>query len=86
MKDGGEADLSAETMPGISGELMECFGGGAKENVVDDRLVAQRDGVELMRHGEDHMEVVGRQDTLVTLLQPPGLVQGLAFGAMPIAA
>jgi hypothetical protein len=82
---GGETDESAESV-GVPAKLEQGAGGGLKEQVVDPAGISPGQAVQFARQGEDHMEVVGRQDTLFALLEPPGLVQGLAFGAMSIAA
>jgi len=82
---GGEPEQGAESF-GVPAKLEQRPGGGLEEQVVDPAGISPGQAVKFARQGEDHMEVVGRQDTLFTLLEPPGLVQGLAFGAMPITA
>lgn len=82
---GGEPEQGPESF-GVPAKLEQRPGGGLEEQVVDPARISLGQAVKFARQGEDHMEVVGRQDTPFTLLEPPGLVQGLAFGAMPIAA
>lgn len=39
-----------------------------------------------MRQSEHHVEIAGRQDPLLSRLEPRRLCKALAFGAMPVAA
>ena len=56
VKDGEEAELGAK-MFGISGDCAQGFGSGVELDVVDRSLVVKGDGGDLLRHGEDDMEV-----------------------------
>lgn len=49
-------------------------------------FVLQHQGVELVWEGEDHMEVMGRQQSLGAILEPSCLLEALAFGAVAITA
>jgi hypothetical protein len=85
MQDGGEPDERAESFR-VPAELEQCPGGGLEEQVVDPAGISPGQSAEFAGQGEDHMEIVGGQDTLFALFEPPGLVQGLAFRTMPISA
>jgi len=47
MKHGGGADARAKVL-GIGGDRQQCLGGGAKQEVVDDRLVLVGDRRDLV--------------------------------------
>src|SRR5260370_41791540 len=51
-----EADFGAE-MFGVASDLEECFGAGLQQQVVQDFLVLQSERRQLMREGEDNMDV-----------------------------
>ncbi len=57
-----------------------------EQDAIDDRLVLEGDGRDLVRHGEDDVEVLRRQELGLPVLQPLGAGQRLAFRAMAIAA
>ena len=54
-----EADLDTETLPGKFGERL---GRRLEKNVVDDLPVSQGKGIELIRQGEDDMEVLDGEE------------------------
>ena len=58
---GDEADLGAQVL-GIGGDRAQGLGGGAEQDVVDDGLVLVGDRRDLLRHGEDDVEVLDRQE------------------------
>ena len=85
MEHGREAHLSAESSV-ASGKGEQGLGGGLEQQVVKGFFVFEHQGVELVWEGEDHMEVMGRQESLGAFLEPSGLLEALAFGAVAITA
>jgi hypothetical protein len=85
VQDRKTGDLCAEKF-GVSAEGEQGLGNGAKENPVHGAAVAEREGRELLREGEHHVEVLDREEFLLALLEPEGSSRGLTLGAMPIAA
>jgi hypothetical protein len=61
MKDGKEAELRAE-MFGIGGDCQQSFGGGAEQDVIDRCFVVKGNSGDLLRQGEDDMEVRDGQE------------------------
>ena len=57
-----------------------------EQDVVDDRLVLQRDGGDRRRHGEDDVEVRHRQQLGLAISEPLRAGQTLALRAVPVAA
>ena len=60
--------------------------GGAEHEVVDHGLVLVGDGGDLLRHGEDDVEVLDRQQLGLPVLEPLRAHQRLALRAMAIPA
>ena len=85
MEDGSKPDLCAQ-VSGVLGQLDEGLGGGLEQEVVDDSLVSQSDGVEVFWQGEDDVEIGHWQQVCFLSLQPSFFVQPLALGAMPVPA
>jgi hypothetical protein len=85
VQDGEETDIGAE-MFGVARNGEQRFGGGAKQDVIDDRLILIGDGGQLRRHGEDDVEVFHWQEFAFALGKPLGALLALAFRAMAIAA
>src|SRR5262249_27990713 len=81
----GETNLSAE-MPGIAGNGLERLGRSLEQKAIDDRLVLVRDGGNLLRQREDHVEILDRQQIGLARLQPSTGGGALARRAMPIPA
>jgi hypothetical protein len=86
VQDRRDAERAAEAALGIGPEFQKRLRHRAKENVVDRRLVAKRDGIKLMRKREDKMEVRDRQKFFLPGLKPPRRGQRLALRAMAVAA
>ena len=85
VKHGGEAHMSGQ--PGIaSGQLEQSAGSRAKQGVVQELLVAQDEGVELVWEGGHRMEVVDGQQPEHAAMEPSDLLEALAFGTVAIAA
>jgi hypothetical protein len=82
---GGGADARVE-VPGIGGDREQCLGGGAEQQVVDDRLVLISDRGEFGRQREDDMEIADRQQIGLAGREPIPRRRALAFGTMAIAA
>ena len=53
-----EADLGSK-VPRIASDLQQGFGAGAKQQVVDQRLVLQCERSEFPRECEDHVDIAG---------------------------
>ncbi|MBE3065010.1 MAG: hypothetical protein IMZ69_08325 [Spirochaetes bacterium] len=73
-------------MPRIGAEGEQRVGDGLEEDLVEAGLVREDDRVEVVWQGEDGVEVVDRQEFGLSGLEPLGLGDGLALGAMAISA
>ena len=82
---GEETDLRAQ-MPRIGGDGAQGLCGSVEENVVDHGFVLVSDGGNLLRNGKDDVEVRAVEKLGLALLDPLGPCQGLALGALPVAA
>ena len=80
---GGHAELSAEVAR-ITAEAGERGGRGVKEQPIEQARVALRQWVQLVRQGEDDMEVGNRQYLGPARGEPALGGQALAFGAVAI--
>jgi len=85
VQSGDEADLSAQVLR-IHGDGAKGLGRGAEQDVVDGSLVLIGDGGDLLRQGEDDVEVFDRQQLGRPILQPLSAHERLALRAMPFAA
>ena len=85
MQHRNEADVSAKVL-GIGGDGAQGLRVGAERDVVDDGLVLIGDGSDLLRHGEDDVEIFDGQQLSLPILQPLRTHERLAFRAMPVAA
>ena len=85
MEHGEEANFGAE-MFGVGGNGAQGVRSGPKENVVHHFLVLVSDGGNLFRESKDDMEILGVEEFGLTILDPLGPCQGLAFWAMAVAA
>ena len=85
VEDGEESDLGAQ-MFGISGNRAERGRHGVEQQVVDDGLVLQGQPGNGLRQGEHDVEIGQREQLLLAGPDPAGLGQGLALGAMAVAA
>lgn len=83
VENGKETDLSAK-MFGIGGNGLEGFSRGAKKNAVNSPFVLQGDIGNLLRHGEDDMEILGVEQFRFAILKPLGAGQRLAFRAVTV--
>src|SRR5215469_16845858 len=82
---GEEADFSAE-MLGIRSDGAQGFGGGTEEDAVDRLFVLIGEGGNLLRQGEDDVEILGFQKFGLPVFQPLGAGQGLTFGTVSVGA
>ena len=85
VEDTEEADLGAQ-MPGMARDFQQGLGAGAKQQIVENLLVLQRQGRQTMRKSEDHVHVAGGQEFLPARLQPAVAGLGLTLGTVPISA
>ena len=85
VEDTEEADLGTQ-MPGMASDFQQGLGAGAKQQIVENLFVLQRQGRQKMRKGEDHVYVAGGQEFLSARLQPAVAGLGLTLGAVPISA
>jgi hypothetical protein len=81
----GHADRGPE-MLGIGGDGLHRLGRRAKQDVIDDRLVLQRNAGDRRRHSEHDMEVRNRQQVALAIREPLGAGETLALRAVPVAA
>ena len=84
VKDAEKTDVRSKIL-GIACNLAECFSHGAKQEVVEFRLVLQDKRVEFMRQREDHMEVSGWKQFQLPGLDPSATCLRLTLVAMTIA-
>ena len=78
--------VSAPRCFGSAAMMRDRLGGRLEQDVVDDRLVLQRDGGNCCRHREDDVEIRHRQQLGLTIGKPLGASQALALRAVPVAA
>ena len=79
-----ETNLRSEIL-GIACNLAECFSHGAKQEVVEFRLILQDERVEFMRQREDHVEVPGWKQFQLPRVDPSTTCLSLTLVAMSIA-
>jgi hypothetical protein len=82
---GEKADLRAEVLT-IARDGQQGFGGGTEEDAVNDLRVIERDGGDLFRDRENHVEILHRQQFGGALLEPFSPVAVLTLGAVPVPA
>jgi len=85
MQDAQEADLRAEAF-GIGRDLDQCCGAGVEKELEENSLVPPDEWNQRMRHAEDEVVIVNRQQLLLAGCQPLVTSVGLALRAMTIAA
>ena len=83
VKNGDEAGLHPET---FLCELRERLGGGLEQDVVENLPVSQGKGIELVRQGEDDVEVLDGEELFPPCLDPLLFLQELTLGAVPVPA
>ncbi len=82
---GGEADVRAQMLR-VGGDGGQRLGGGPEQEVVDGRLVLERDGADRSRQGEDDMTVGNLQKLGLTLGEPLPRRRPLTLRAVAVAA
>src|ERR1700686_280255 len=85
MQDREEPDFGAQVF-GIASYREKGFRTGAEQEVIEDLLVLQRQWGELVRQGEDDVDIGDRQEFVLASGDPLMASSALALGAMPIAA
>ena len=80
-----KADLGTQVL-GIGSDGGQGLGGGTEENVVDGPLVLQGDVGNLFRHCKDNVKIGNVEKLGLSVLNPLGARQGLAFGTVTIGA
>ena len=85
MKHHGDAELAAEPA-GIAAELEQGLRRRLEQQPVDEGRMALGDSIELMGQGEHDMPVRDIEELCALALDPSGLCQGLALGAVTIPA
>jgi hypothetical protein len=85
MKNGEETNLRSQ-MLGIGSYGAQGFGGGLKENVIDHLLVLVSDRGNLIRDGEDDMEILAVENLRLSVFYPVCAGERLTLGAMTIPA
>src|SRR5258708_7023232 len=82
---GQETDLRAEVF-WVGRDDAQGLRHGAEENIVDQWLVLERDGGDLVRDREHHMEVWCVEQLRLAVLQPLSSCETLAFWTVPVTA
>ena len=82
---GEEADLGAE-MFGIGSDGRQGLGRGSEQNAVEEIFVLVSNGGDRFGEGEDDMRIRSRENLRSPFFDPVGTRQGLALGAMSVAA
>jgi hypothetical protein len=73
-------------MLGIGSDGLQGYGGGAKQQVVEEFPVLAGERVQFGWDGEDQMDVSRGEELLAAGVEPTPLGMGLTFGAVAIAA
>ena len=83
VKNGNEAGLHPET---LTRKFRERLGGGFEKDVIENLPVSQGKGIELVRQGEDDMEVLDGEELFPPCLDPLLFLQELTLRAVPVPA
>ena len=84
MQHHGGTDFAADPAR-IAAELKQGLRGGFEQQVVDESGVAAGDRIEVMRQCENEMPVTDVEESAALLLDPAGLFESLALGAVAVA-
>lgn len=79
------ADLGAKVL-GIGRDLQCGRGTRGKQQIVKAAGIVERQHVEFVRHGQDDMEVAGRQELSIPRGKPAFARLRLTLGTVPVAA
>jgi len=82
---GKEADLGAQ-MSGIGSDGGQALGRGSEQNTVDEIFVLVSNGGDRFGESEDDMKIRCRENFRFPFFDPFRTRQGLALGAMSVAA
>jgi hypothetical protein len=85
MENRREADLGAEVLL-LAGDLLERLCRALEQEVEDDLLVSERQGIQLVRERENDVKVGDGKQALLPRLEPLVFFQALAFWTMPVPA
>jgi hypothetical protein len=85
VEDRENAELAAQTVARIGPKREERVGDRLEEDLIETRLVREDERVEIVGHGEDGVKVVDGQEFGLSGLEPPGLGEGWARGAVAIS-
>src|SRR6266481_2674969 len=85
MEHAEEPNIRSQVL-GIASKFEQRSGAGAEEQIVEQPLVLEDESGELVRQGEDDVEVRHGQQLGGTRGQPPGTRVALAPGTVPVAA
>jgi len=85
VQDGGDAEIASQVL-GIAREGLKRFGRRLEEEMVDQARLVLGEMVESMGEREDDVEVGDGQQLSASVLDPALLGEGLALGAVAIAA
>jgi hypothetical protein len=79
-----ETDVGAKMLP-MASDFEQGFGTGTEQQTIEELLVLQGEGRQLVREGEDQVHVARGQDFAAARLDPAVAGVSLALGAVPIA-
>src|SRR5260370_19370522 len=82
---GSETDLRSQ-MPGSGGDFLQGPGDRSEQDIKKEGLVAESEGIQFVRKGEDDVEVGNRQERGQPFFEPIVAGDALALGTMAIAA
>ena len=85
VEDGEEAEFRAQVF-GIAADGEQRFRGGSEEDVVDHLLVVESQLRNLLRDGEDDMEILAVENLRLSVFYPVCAGERLTLGAMTIPA
>jgi hypothetical protein len=84
MKDCGEADLRTKSLPAF-GKIEERLRGSVKEHGIEAFRVLEDQWIEFMGESEDHMEVVGGQESIAPREDPASFSEALTLWTVSIS-
>jgi len=79
-----KADLGSK-MFGVEGNLQKSFGAGPEQQIVEELLVLEHEGRELVRQGKPKVEVADGEQFFLASREPAPTSRDLTLGAVPIA-
>jgi hypothetical protein len=78
-------DLGPQVL-GIAGDVQETLGDGAKEQPIERARIGEDEWAEVLGQGKNRVFIRRVKDFTLSVGQPSGSGDALAFGAMPVAA